>query len=49
MSIVRPSEKIVIVMLSGITKDLPYTLSGLAWAKEMFEDGNIRSWELIKS
>jgi hypothetical protein len=38
-----------IVLLNGMVKNLPHTNSGLAWAKEMFEDGNIRSWELIKS
>ena len=49
MGIVRPSQRIRLVLLSGMTKDLPYTNSGLAWAKEMFEDGNLMSWELIEA
>jgi hypothetical protein len=48
MSIVRPSQRIRLVLLSGMTKELPYTNSGLAWAKEMFESGNLMSWELIE-
>lgn len=40
--------RITIVLLNGNIKTLPHTNSGLAWAKEMFEDGNIRAWSLDK-
>ena len=39
---------IKIVTIEGTTKVLPYTNSGLAWAKEMFEMGLLNSWELTE-
>jgi hypothetical protein len=43
------TKRIHIIISAGIEKSLPYTTSGLAWAKEMFEDGEIISWELVEA
>lgn len=42
------TKRIHIVISPGVEKMLPYTNSGLAWAREMFEDGEIISWELVE-
>ena len=42
----RLTMRIIVVLLNGNTKTLPYTNSGLAHVKEMFADGNILNWSL---
>ena len=37
---------IIVVLLNGNIKRLPYTNSGLAYVKEQFADGNILTWSL---
>ena len=40
--------QIEIITPAGLSQMLPYTESNLKWAKRLFDEGLLRSWEIIK-
>ena len=40
--------QIEIITPAGLSQMLPYTDGNLKWAKRLFEQGLLQSWEIIK-